>query len=50
MSVVIGKKSYGVSTFVMESDAHDYAAKIYDLLGFNPVEKTFSLEWWERDD
>lgn len=36
---------YGVSTLVMEADANYHAAKIYESVGFKPVEKNYSLSW-----
>ena len=46
----IALKEYGVSTLVMEADAHYHAAKIYESLGFTPKERTFALSWWTPHD
>lgn len=39
---------YGVRTLVMVADEHYHAARIYESVGFKPVEKSLGLAWWDR--
>jgi len=45
-AALIALETYQVSTLVMEADMHAHAAKIYQSLGFKPVERKLSLTWW----
>jgi ribosomal protein S18 acetylase RimI-like enzyme len=49
-TALIALKEYGVSTLVMEADAHYHAAKIYESVGFRPTERSFALSWWTEHD
>lgn len=35
-----------VTKLVMEADAHYHAARIYESVGFKPVEHNYALGWW----
>jgi hypothetical protein len=37
---------FGTKTLVMVADSEYHAARIYESVGFQPTEKTFSLGWW----
>lgn len=37
----------GVDTLVMIADEHYHAARIYESVGFKPVEKIRGLTWWD---
>jgi RimJ/RimL family protein N-acetyltransferase len=38
----------GIKTLVMEADEDYHAARIYESVGFKPVEKLIALEWYDK--
>jgi ribosomal protein S18 acetylase RimI-like enzyme len=38
-----------VETLVMVADEHYFAAKIYESVGFQPLEHQVGLDWWNKD-
>lgn len=42
----IALAEFGVTTLVMEADAHYHAARIYESVGFKPTERNYALGWW----
>ncbi|MGO8672247.1 MAG: GNAT family N-acetyltransferase [Capsulimonadaceae bacterium] len=42
-------REWGVGTLVMVADEHYHAARIYESLGFRPVEKQVGVSWWDRE-
>jgi len=39
---------FGIGQLVMEADVHYHAARIYESVGFKPVEVNHSLSWWRE--
>ena len=42
-------ENLNISLLVIVADENYHAYRVYQMAGFKPVQKNFSLMWWERD-